>query len=147
MIRVDIRRTIDRPIEEVFDRLVDIARYPEWMPESGIFRSCTQDSPGPVDVGTRYTDYTPVGAIPGEVVELERPHRVVFHYVVRLLGATAMEGWPGYTLEPHEPARTIVHHRAEARLYGPFRMLRPLVQRLADGERGRTVDALKRSFE
>lgn len=38
MIRLEYERTIESPIEEVFARLADIARYEEWLPHSRIFR-------------------------------------------------------------------------------------------------------------
>lgn len=147
MIRVDVDAVIERPIEEVFARLVDIPRYNEWMPEDGLFVSCTQDSDGPVGVGTAYTDETRLGPVEGEVQVFEPPHEVVFHYTGRLLGLHAIEGWPGYTLEPQGEAATRVHHHAEARLFGPFKVLQPLIQRIARAERRRTVDALERSLE
>ena len=147
MIRVEIHATIARPIDEVFERLVDIPAYPEWMPDDGLFVTCTQDSEGPVDVGTRYTDVTRLGTVHGEVTELERPRRVVFRYTAHVFGVTAIQGWPGYTLERDGPGRTRVHHHATAHLHGPFKVLRPLVQRMADAERQRTVDALKASLE
>lgn len=146
MIEVEIRTTIARPIEQVFEQLVDIPRYPEWMPRGGLFVTCRKDSAGPVGVGTRYSDVTRLGTVRGEVSEFERPHRVVFHYTARLLGVKVMDGWPGYTLERDGEA-TAVHHRAEGRLVGVFTLLRPLIQRMADAERRRTVAALKASLE
>ena len=147
MIRVEIRETIHRPIEAVFERLIDIDRYPEWMADSWFYITSRKESPGPVRVGTEYTDVTRLGSVRGEVVELDRPRRVVFHYVVRTLGRDVMHGWPGYELEPMDDSRTRLHHRAEGRLHGPFRMLRPVIQRIADGERRRTVESLKASLE
>lgn len=148
MIQVDIHETIHQPVEEVFTRLVDIDGYREWRAGGGgIFRTCSQDSPGAVGEGTRYTDRTWLGTVRGEVVEFDRPRRVVFHYTTRMLGRTAMEGWPGYTLESDGAGATEVHHHAEARAYGPFRLMEPLIQRVADRERGATVQALKQSFE
>lgn len=148
MIRVDIHDIIRQPVEEVFARLVDIDRYPEWRAGGGgIFLTCSQDSPGPVGEGTRYTDRTRLGTVGGEVVEFDRPRRVVFHYTSRLLGRTTIEGWPGYTLETDGAGGTRLHHHAEARTYGPLRLLEPLIQRVADRERRATVQALKKSFE
>lgn len=147
MIRVEIDETIDRPMADVFEQLVDIAGYPEWLPERGVFVTCTQDTEGPVEVGTRYTDLTRLGPVKGKVVELERPRKVVFHYRLRLGRYTVMDGWPGYELEPGPGSSTQVHHVARGRLHGIFRLARPLVQRIADGERRRTVDALKASLE
>ncbi len=44
MIKVHIDATISRPIEVVFEQLIDISRYPEWMPDNGLFVSCTKVS-------------------------------------------------------------------------------------------------------
>ena len=147
MIKVEIHVTIKRPIEEVFEQLVDIPRYPEWMPDNGLFITCTKDSEGPIGVGTEYSDKTKLGTVHGEVTAFDRPHKVVFHYTARLLGMTVMEGWPGYELERDGETATKIHHHAEARLYGPFKLMQPLVQRMAQNERQRTVDALKESLE
>lgn len=147
MVTVEIVERIDRPVEAVFDRLIDIDRYPEWMPDSSILITCSRDTDGPVRVGTRYTDRTRLGTVHGEVVELERPGRVVFHYTARLLGRTVMEGWPGYTLEAVGTDATRLRHSARARLYGPLRLLRPVVQRMARRERGATVAGLKALLE
>lgn len=78
-IRVEIEETIERPIEEVFERLVDIPGYNEWMPDQGLMVSCSKDSDGPVGEGTRYSDVTRFGTVHGEVVAFERPSKVVFH--------------------------------------------------------------------
>lgn len=148
MIQVDIRTTIPAPMEQVFDRLADIDRYGEWRAGGGgIFVASSQDPTGPVRQGMRYTDRTRLGAVRGEVAELHRPRRIIFHYWSRLLGMTLLEGWPGYTLEPDGAGGTLVHHHAEARTYGPVRLLEPLLQRIAEHERSRTVRALERSFE
>lgn len=140
MIKVDIEETVDRPIEEVFEQLVDIPRYPEWMPKDGLFVSCSQDSDGPVGVGTSYTDETRLGPAAGEVSVFEPPKRVVFHYTARLLGMQVIEGWLGYTLERAGESATRVRHHAEARLSGPWRLLRPVFQRMATPSvRGRST--------
>jgi hypothetical protein len=44
VIHVDIHETIDRPIGDAFERIADVRRYPEWMPGTGLFATCTQDS-------------------------------------------------------------------------------------------------------
>jgi uncharacterized protein YndB with AHSA1/START domain len=100
MIRVEIEEIIARPIDDVFARLADIGSYPEWMPKTGLFLTCTQDDEGSVGVGTSYTEKTRLGTIRGEVVSFVRPKRLVFRYVLRLGRKTVMQGSPGYTLEP-----------------------------------------------
>lgn len=147
MISVEVVETIDRAIDDVFEQLVDIDRYPEWMPGDGLFLTCTKDSEGAVGRGTEYTDRTRVGVMHGEVYAFEPPTRVVFRYEARLLSYKVMEGYPGYTLQRVGDMKTRVHHLAEGHLYGPMRLLGPLVQRIARGERERTVQALKRSLE
>ena len=146
MIHVEIETTIDRSIEDVFERLVDIPRYPEWMPDGGLFIHCTQDSDGPVGPGTEYTDVTRLGTAKGRVVELDPPRRVVFEYVFRLFGRMVMRGRPAYDLERAGDG-TRVHHQARGRLFGVFRLFRPVVQKIAESERSRTVRALERSLE
>lgn len=127
MIRVDVHETIDQPLQEVFGRLADIDGYREWRAGGGgIFLTCTQDSPGPVGEGTQYTDRTRLGMVRGEVVEFDPPSRLIFHYTSRLFGRTTIEGWPGYTLSTGDTGGTLVHHHAEARTYGPLRLLEPV---------------------
>lgn len=138
---------IERPIEPVFDRLVDMPGYTDWMSTKGLFIDCHLLTDGEVREGTAYLDRTRLGTVRGEVATLTRPTEVVFHYWFRLLGCTIMEGWPGYTLERQGRTSTRLRHVAAGRLCGVFRVFRPLVQRIANSERRRTVDALKASFE
>ena len=74
------------------------------MPDDGLFVTSSQDSEGPVGVGTTYSDRTRLGTVRGEISVFERPRKVVFHYTARLLGSTVMEGWPGYVLSATERA-------------------------------------------
>lgn len=97
--------------------------------------------------GTTYCDVTRLGTLRGEISEFERPDTVVFHYAAGLLGVPVMDGWPGYTLESAGDGATRVRHRAQGHLHGPFKLLKPLVHRMARSERQRTVDALKASLE
>lgn len=147
MIHVEIDRTIDRPVADVFARLVDIEGYNRWMSRRGIFRSVTCDSDGPVRQGTRYTDRTSVGIVRGDISEFDAPRKVVFHYTSDLLGRRMIEGWPGYTLEADGPDRTRVHHFGNARLFGPWKLLQPVFQWMANRERRLTVESLQRSLE
>lgn len=147
MIRVDIEETIDRPIEEVFEKIVDISSYNEWMPRRGLFISCRKESDGPAGLGTVYSDRTWLGTISGSISEFDKPRKVTFHYTAPFLWWTMIEGWPGYTLERKDDTSTTVHHHAEGRLYGPFKLLRPLMRRVAQGERRRTLDALKATLK
>lgn len=128
------------------EQLVDIPRYPAWMPQDRLFVTC-KDSEGPVGVGTTYSDRTRLGTVRGEVAVFHRPYGVVFHYRARLLGMDVMEGWPGHALVRDGDAITTVHHRAEGHLHGPFKLMQPLIRLIALRERRRTVNALRESLE
>jgi uncharacterized protein YndB with AHSA1/START domain len=146
MIRVEIDTKIHRPIGKVFERLVDIDSYSDWLPQSRVFLDCEQTSKGPVDVGTTFIDRTRIGTYKGQVTELQRPTRVSFRMRLRWFGVNVMESRPTYILEPVEDG-TRVQHLAEGELYGLFRLLEPYVAIRARMERERTVDTLKRSLE
>lgn len=143
---LNIETTIDQPIDLVFDRLINISDYANWLPQAGIFVSTRQTSDDPVQVGTTYTDKTTVGTFHGEIIEFERPTSVVFQHRLRWLGIPVMETQPGYVLESQNGS-TKLHHIAAGQLFGIFKLMRPKVARMARQERQRTVDALKKSLE
>jgi uncharacterized membrane protein len=88
-IRVPVRSRIeiDAPIAEVWARLADIERQPEWMGEMKAVRLLT---PGPVGVGTRGEAEVRVLGItvsdPVEVVEFAPPHRFAIRHEGRFKG-------------------------------------------------------------
>lgn len=143
-----IERTIAAPIDQVFSRLVDIDGYAEWMPSKGtILKRTRQTSPGEVGLGTTFLDETTYGPTPGEIVELDAPREVVFHWWDKSkAGKLKTEGWPGYSLRT-TGTQTLVRHHAKLNLYGAYRLAAPLFRRLAVRERTVTLEALKASFE
>lgn len=146
MIYVTYETVISRPREEVFEQLVDIDRYPDWLPQSRVFLDCWQTSQGPVGEGTTFVDKTRAGIYRGVVTDFQRPVQVAFRMRLRWLGQDVMESRPRYRLEPVEGG-TRVKHEAEGELYGLFRVLEPYFARRAEEERKRTVDVLKRTLE
>ena len=148
-VELEIQRTVQAPIAEVFARLADIEGHNEWMPKRGsIRRHSRQTSPGPVAVGTTYEDKTLMGTIPGGVVELTAPHRLVYHWWDSTPGGRIkMEGWPGYTLEAVGVSETLVRHHARVRANGIYALAAPLLKVFARRERTVTLEALVRSFD
>jgi len=144
--RVDVYVTIQCPIEEVFERLISISDYSEWLPQQGIFKSTRQTSGEPIGLGTTYTDETRLGTFHGEITEFERPTKVVFRHRLRWLGLPVIETSPGYALESVD-GDTKLHHFGEGRLFGIFKFMRPRAASIARHERHRVVDALKKSME
>lgn len=148
-IEFELERTIPAPIDQVFARLVDINGYNKWMPQKGsMLKHTRQTSPGEPTVGTTYADETTQGRSHGEIVELQAPHTVVFHWWEKSKsGKVQIEGWPGYFLQASGENETIVRHHAKLTAYGLYRLAAPILRRLAVRERTVTIDALKASFE
>lgn len=144
---VEVDTTIDRPVEDVFERLTRISEYSRWLPRSIVFTTCRQVSPGPVGPGTTYEDVTKLGTLRGEVRDLAAPRRVEFRETLRWLGRPVMEARMEYALRPDAAGRTEVHHVAQGELRGALGLAEPLVRMVARRERQRTIDALKRSLE
>ena len=145
-VRYETRTTIDRPINDVFGRLADLAGYGTWMRRTGLFRRSGQTSGGPVGLGTAYFDATRMGTFRGEVVRYEPPARIGFRETLRWFGSDLMEARPEYILEADRD-KTIVHHVAEGELFGMMRLMKPVTALLARSERARTVESLKSSLE
>jgi uncharacterized protein YndB with AHSA1/START domain len=145
-IHIEIETMIRCPIEEVFDRLIAIDDYSRWLPQEGVFISTHQRSDGPVNQGTTYTDRTTVGTFQGEVIAFQRPTKIVFRHTLRWWGIAVLESRPGYRLESIKGG-TKLHHIADGRLFGLFKLMQPRVARIAREERERTVNALKTSLE
>ena len=145
-VRYETRTTIDRPISDVFARLADLVGYRTWMRRTGLFRRSGQTSDGPLGLGTPYFDATRMGTFRGEVTIYEPPARIGFRETLRWFGSALMEARPEYILEA-DGDKTIVHHVAEGELFGIMRLMKPIAAMLANSERTRTVESLKRSLE
>lgn len=149
VIEFDVTRIVHAEISDVFARLADISGYNDWMPKSrSMLRSTRQTSPGPPALGTTYRDETTYGPTPGEIVEFQPPHTLVYHWWDRSKqGKLKLEGWPGYRLEAGDGGSTLVHHNAKLHTYGLYRPATPVLRRIAKKERTVTLEALAASFE
>ena len=149
IVEFEVVRQIRGPIEQVFARLADIEGHNDWMPGKGsILRGTRQTSPGEPTLGTTYLDQTSFGPTPGEVVEFDRPHRLVYHWWdSSKAGKVKVEGWPGYRLEVTDDDTTLVRHQASLHTHGLYRVVTPLLRWIAVRERTATMDALAASFE
>ena len=148
-IEFELERTIQAPVDQVFARIVDIEGHNDWMAGTGsMLKRTRQTSPGKPTVGTRFVDETSQGLMPGEILAMERPHTVVYHWWEKSkTGKLKFEGWPSYHLQPAGNSETLVRHRGKLVSYGLWRLGRPIWRRYAIKERTITVDALKASFE
>jgi uncharacterized protein YndB with AHSA1/START domain len=148
-IELELERRVRAPIDQVFARLVDIEGHNNWMAGTGsMLRRTRLTSPGDPGVGTTFVDETSQGDLPGEILELEAPHTVVFHWWEKSRsGRLKFEGWPSYHLQPSGEDETVVRHRARLVSYGVWRLGTPVWRRFAVKERTICVDALQASFE
>jgi len=145
-VRYETRTTVDRPISDVFARLVDLDGYRTWMRRTGLFRRAGKTSDGPVARGTAYFDATRMGTFHGEVTEYEPPTRIGFRETLRWFGTDLMQARPRFALEA-DGGKTNVHHVADGELFGIMRLMKPVAAVLARSERTRTIEALRHSLE
>lgn len=146
MVHVELDSMINRPPEDVFERLTNISDYARWMPRSGVFIKSEKTSAGPVEKGSTYYDKGRMGTFKGEVSDFSKPNRVAFRETLRWLGMRVMEARPGYVLKTVDGG-TQVHHVSDGQFYGVFKLMQPMAAVIARGERKRVVNALKRSLE
>ena len=148
-IELALERTVAASADDVFARLVDIEGYNDWLPGHGSMLKATHlTSAGPPTVGTTYVDETKQGDMPGEILEMEAPRWVLFHWwETSRKGKVTFEGWPGFELEPLAADSTLVRHTARLQVNGVWQLGRPLFRLLARRERTATLEALGASFD
>jgi uncharacterized protein YndB with AHSA1/START domain len=146
LIRFESRTVIQRPINEVFERLADLPGYRGWMHRTGLFRRVRDDVDVPIREGTTYVDSTRMGSFRGEVTEFVPPTRLAFRETLHWFGSPMTQARPAYELEG-DGSSTVVHHVAIGELYGWMRLMKPAAAWLANVERSRTLRSLKRSLE
>lgn len=145
-IAFEIQTVIQSPIDDVFERIVNISDYSEWMPDTGLFINTKQQLNGPVTLGTRYTGKTSIGTWHGEIIQFDKPYKVEFRHQLRWFGIPVMETRPSYQLKSNAGG-TKIYHRARGKLYGFFKLMRGKASEMAKAERKRTVIALKESLQ
>jgi hypothetical protein len=111
--------TIARDPSAVFDYVADAGRQRTW---NGLVRSMDRDSEGPLGVGTRWRgDIARVGRVDVELIEYDRPRRVV--HVARPWMAVALHVWE---VHPVAGGCRLVQH-GEMRPKGIGWLLAPLM--------------------
>ena len=118
-------RTINRPLQDVFDYASDFANSSEWDP--GV-NTAEQVGSSPVQVGTKYTLEGSFGSntIPMEyeVIDYEPPNRVV------LSGrGKAFDALDTMTFEAVDAETTRLTYNADITLFNALRLLGPLMNR------------------
>jgi uncharacterized protein YndB with AHSA1/START domain len=138
-IEADGGTTIARPIEDVFDYVSDPRNEPEWLPGA---TAVDKTSEGPVGLGLTFTGhYNRAGRVELELVEFERPRKVVFRArskIVEFDDAVVLSEADGTT-------------RLEARMVaaprGAMRLAAPLMARTMRRQFAANWDHLRRALE
>ena len=136
-----IKRTqiIDRPIEEVFDVLVDGANFADWNPT--IRASRALDSRGPGN-GSRFEwDLRGFGKVIQELQEFSRPERVRIVPHIKLL-----QGGHRFLLAAQGDS-TRVDHQLEMQPKGAFRLFAPMMGMIGRKNLRDTARALQARLE
>jgi carbon monoxide dehydrogenase subunit G len=139
VVHLDETRTINRPLEEVFDYVADFSNTAEWDP--GVKTSERMDE-GPVGVGSQFDLVTTFAGsevpLVYEMTEHESPTRIVLIASSKRLSAVD-------TIEfsPVGNDQTRVHYRADFELNPPLKyfelFMRPIFNRLGK----KALDGLK----
>ena len=143
MIRLDRRIEVDRPANEVFERLTRIEELPRWQPA---IVEAAVTSPGPltrgstirlvVDAGGRRTEAL------GRVTELDRPERLAIEATAGPAGLATL-----LTVEAVGEDRSLVSLEAEIRLGGMLRFVEGLVRGRIEAEAPEAAVSIKRWLE
>ena len=130
---------IARPIDEVFDYVVDARNEPKWLPGA---KDVEKTTPGDVGLGTRFDGtYARAGKVTLELVEYEPPHRFTFRaraQVVHFDDAVELSERDGKT---HVEARMLAEPQVVMR-FAPF-LMAPTLKRSFAANWDRLRDALE----
>lgn len=129
-----LSQVIARPAADVFDTVVDGARFAEWNPTVKSARKLTE---GPIGDGTRFEwDLSGFGRVVQELSEFERNRRV--RIVPQL---ESLRGGHRFTLTS-VPEGTRIDHELEMVPQGLFRLLGPITSAVGRRNLRRTAAAL-----
>lgn len=142
MIEMDAEVTVRRPADQVFAYLADLANLPEW--QGNVLRA-TVTTPGPVRVGTEYTQTMRMGPTTVEgtcrITRFEPGRALGFTLESSMLSCAGELG-----LEP-VPGGTRLTSTGTGHLHGLLRVLQPMVQAQVRRESRAEVARIKDAVE
>jgi uncharacterized protein YndB with AHSA1/START domain len=148
--KVSIATDINAPAAKVFDVVVDLQSYAEWLPDSGSFHGTTSVSEFPVKQGTTYIESSPSGIRRGKVLEFDRPSRALFHQPMQMNKApegVLIDIKVEVIFSEKEEGVTSVERNVDLGFPQPLLELKPAFESGASHEGARVMELLKRRVE
>ena len=140
MINVERTFVVQQPVEVVINYLKDFAHAEEWDPGT---KSCTQESPGPIQVGTTWHN---VSVIKGKETELTYRLAELSENHLLLVGenktATSRDDM---TVKPTAGGSTITYH-AQIEFHGIAKIAGPFLQSEFEGLGDQTAEQMTRAI-
>jgi carbon monoxide dehydrogenase subunit G len=140
VVRIDFTLEVARPPEDVFTRLVDLDRLPEWQASA-----LESSADGPLAEGTRITERR---RIMGR--ELENELEVIAYDAPRRLTLKALGGPVRFTVDHQlveDGGSTLLHVVAEAKPGTFMKLAEPVLARTAEEELRKDFERLKEQLE
>ena len=129
-----------KPVEVVVNYLKDFAHAEEWDPGT---KSCTQQSPGPVQVGTTWHN---VSVIKGKETELTYRLAELSADHILLVGENKTATSTGrHDGQAHDGGSTITYH-AQIEFHGIAKIAGPFLQSEFDGLGDKTAEQMTRAI-
>ena len=130
---------INKPVEQVFETVVNLANFPRWNPTTPRARKL---SPGEIGEGTRFElEIRGFGKVPQELREFERNKRV------RIVPSMKFLSGGHRFLFTAQGARTRIDHELEMTPKGLFKIFSPFIRMMGEKNLGDLANALQRYLE
>ena len=132
-------QVINKPVEEVFKAVVDVANFPKWNPTTPSARKVTT---GEIGEGTRFElEIRGFGKVAQELREFDRNKRV------RIVPSMKFLSGGHRFLFTAQGARTLIDHELEMTPKGMFKILTPFMGLMGRKNLRDTANALQRYLE
>jgi uncharacterized protein YndB with AHSA1/START domain len=132
-------QVINRPVEEVFQTVVDVTNFPKWNPTTPSARKL---STGEIGDGTRFElEIRGFGKVEQELREFERNKRV------RLVPSFKLLSGGHRFIFTAEGTRTRIDHELEMMPHGVFKVLTPFMGMMGRKNLRDTANALQDYLE
>lgn len=142
MVRITNTIDIDASTQHVYSALRALDAYPTWLRHSPVYRGTKMRTPQ-AGAALTYEDSTMVGRMRGELVEDVPDHALQFH---QIKASGSLDALIRYDLDA-AGAGTHLTRVGELTTRGMFRIVQPILLRMAAAESERTLKSLKAHLE